>query len=74
MRKVSDKDDLMNFLLSSIAESGDEMAVGVGQLLFEAIKGVQKQLHSCSSVFLPLLVGKLSTEEWLDNKDVENNK
>ena len=38
-----------------------QLTEGIGQLLFEMVKGVSKQFHSCTDVVLPLLLVKLGS-------------
>ncbi|XP_064596875.1 small subunit processome component 20 homolog [Liolophura sinensis] len=58
MRKVKKRDDLLNFLFSSL-ESNPEQSSGVGRLLFEMVKGVRNQFHSCINQIFPVILGKL---------------
>ncbi|XP_041354948.1 small subunit processome component 20 homolog [Gigantopelta aegis] len=57
MRKVKDHHDLFDFLFSCLEQDSDK-AHGIGQLLFEMMKGVKHQFHSITDKVLPLLLYK----------------
>ncbi|XP_064627386.1 small subunit processome component 20 homolog [Lineus longissimus] len=61
MRKTRDWDVFFNFMLKRL-ESDPEEVPGVGRLFFEMMKGVKKQLHSCTEEVLTLLTSKLGEE------------
>ncbi|XP_078326712.1 small subunit processome component 20 homolog isoform X1 [Crassostrea virginica] len=58
MRKVKNHGELFDFLFLTLEES-PETAEGVGRLLFEMVKGVQKQFHSCTQKTFPIVLRKL---------------
>ncbi|XP_071791922.1 small subunit processome component 20 homolog isoform X2 [Asterias amurensis] len=58
MRKVKDHGDLFDMMLQSLEENPDQ-TTGLGRLLFEMIKSVKKQFHSCTEKVLPILLSKL---------------
>ncbi|XP_033739688.1 small subunit processome component 20 homolog isoform X2 [Pecten maximus] len=58
MRKVKDHGKLFDFLFKSLSES-PENADGLGRLMFEMLKGVKRQLHSCTNKIFPILLSKL---------------
>jgi U3 small nucleolar RNA-associated protein 20 len=58
IRKVKGHDDLFDFMFSILEKNPDE-AAGVGRLLFESVKGVQKQLHSVVDKIIPAVLPKL---------------
>ncbi|XP_071941723.1 small subunit processome component 20 homolog [Antedon mediterranea] len=62
MRKIRDPGDLFNFMFSKLNENNG-LCAGLGQLLFEMIKGVVKQFHSCTEKVLPLMLHKLGPSE-----------
>ena len=47
MRKVNDKEGLFDFMLTRLKDHPEE-SHGIGQLIFEMLKGVQRQFHSCA--------------------------
>ncbi|XP_061192168.1 small subunit processome component 20 homolog [Saccostrea echinata] len=58
MRKVKNHGELFDFLFLTLVEA-PETAEGVGRLLFEMVKGVQKQFHSCAQKTFPVVLSKL---------------
>ncbi|XP_021355382.1 small subunit processome component 20 homolog [Mizuhopecten yessoensis] len=58
MRKVKDHGKLFDFLFKSLSQS-PEKADGLGRLMFEMLKGVKRQLHSCTIKIFPILLSKL---------------
>lgn len=52
-RKVSNKTAFIELIFSKLS-SNPEDTKGVGQLLFQLVKGVKRQFHSCLGVFLPI--------------------
>ncbi|XP_078664356.1 small subunit processome component 20 homolog isoform X2 [Branchiostoma floridae x Branchiostoma belcheri] len=58
MRKVRDPSDFFDFIFRDLAENPDRSS-GVGRLLFEMLKGVQKQFHSCTAKVFPIMLCKL---------------
>ncbi|XP_022238550.1 small subunit processome component 20 homolog [Limulus polyphemus] len=61
LRKVPDKEELLKFIFQKL-EDNPTQAQGVGQLLFEMIKGVKKQFHSCTAKVFPLFLKCLGQE------------
>ena len=55
LRKCTDFDQLTHLLLDTIRKK-PELTNGVGYLIFEAVKGVQGQLHAVAGDLLPSLV------------------
>ncbi|XP_071112967.1 small subunit processome component 20 homolog [Haliotis cracherodii] len=66
MRKVKDHSGFLDFLFSTLEEHPDT-AEGVGQLLFEMIKGVKKQFHSTTEKIFPVILSKLGPMEKSDS-------
>ncbi|XP_046556646.1 LOW QUALITY PROTEIN: small subunit processome component 20 homolog [Haliotis rubra] len=66
MRKVKDHSGFFDFLFSTLEEDPDK-AEGVGQLLFEMIKGVKKQFHSTTEKIFPVILSKLGPMEKSDS-------
>ncbi|XP_067674264.1 small subunit processome component 20 homolog [Haliotis asinina] len=62
MRKVKDHSGFFDFLFSTLEEHPDK-AEGVGQLLFEMIKGVKKQFHSTTEKIFPVILSNLGPME-----------
>ncbi|XP_049511319.1 small subunit processome component 20 homolog [Dermacentor silvarum] len=58
IRKVSDKEKLVDMMLAYL-EANPQSTDGIGRLLFEAVKGVRGQTHSCMTVVLPLALKRL---------------
>lgn len=58
MRKVKDHGKLFDFLFKSLSESPENVD-GLGRLMFEMLKGVKRQLHSCAGKIFPILLSKL---------------
>uniref|UniRef100_A0A8C0GJE3 UTP20 small subunit processome component n=1 Tax=Chelonoidis abingdonii TaxID=106734 RepID=A0A8C0GJE3_CHEAB len=58
MRKVSDKNELFNLMFLDLGEH-PEKAEGVGQLLFEMVKGVRNMFHSCAEKAIKFILLKL---------------
>ncbi|XP_060070430.1 small subunit processome component 20 homolog [Ylistrum balloti] len=58
MRKVKDHGVLFDFLFKTLSQSPDN-ADGLGRLMFEMLKGVKRQLHSCTNKIFPILLSKL---------------
>ncbi|XP_078582715.1 small subunit processome component 20 homolog isoform X3 [Branchiostoma floridae x Branchiostoma japonicum] len=58
MRKVRDPSDFFDFIFRDLEENPDRSS-GVGRLLFEMLKGVQKQFHSCTGKVFPIMLSKL---------------
>ncbi|KAK8782799.1 hypothetical protein V5799_015864 [Amblyomma americanum] len=58
LRKVADKDKLVAMLLAYL-ETSPQNTDGIGRLLFEAVKGVKGQTHSCMATVLPLALKHL---------------
>ncbi len=67
VRKAQNKNTLIEIMFESVVEDTN-LVEGVGQVLFETIKGVNNQLHSCSNAFLSLLFEKYLVIE-SDNLD-----
>ncbi|KAI8489052.1 U3 snoRNP protein [Branchiostoma belcheri] len=57
MRKVRDPSDFFDFIFRDLAENPDRSS-GVGRLLFEMLKGVQKQFHSCTAKLGPAVAAQ----------------
>ena len=58
-RKVSDQAAFVDLIFTKLSEnSGDSL--GVGQLLFQIVKGVKNQFHTSLEVFLPLYFKSVS--------------
>lgn len=67
-RKVSDQAGFIELVFNKLEENpGDNL--GVGQLLFQMVKGVKNQFHSSLEVFLPLYFKPITLME----QDVANN-
>ncbi|XP_053397711.1 small subunit processome component 20 homolog [Mercenaria mercenaria] len=62
MRKAKDPSALFDFLFSTLEEEPDK-AEGIGRLLFEMMKGVKEQFHSCTAKVFPVLMKKLGPQE-----------
>uniref|UniRef100_A0A8C5V384 UTP20 small subunit processome component n=1 Tax=Microcebus murinus TaxID=30608 RepID=A0A8C5V384_MICMU len=58
MRKVSDKNALLNLMFLDLDEHPEKVE-GVGQLLFEMCKGVRNMFHSCADQAVKLILRKL---------------
>ncbi|KAL1433657.1 hypothetical protein MTO96_012480 [Rhipicephalus appendiculatus] len=58
IRKVSDKEKLVDMMLTYL-EANPQSTDGIGRLLFEAVKGVKGQTHSCMTTVLPLALKRL---------------
>ncbi|XP_075529751.1 small subunit processome component 20 homolog [Dermacentor variabilis] len=58
IRKVSDKEKLVDMMLAYL-EANPQSTDGIGRLLFEAVKGVRGQTHSCMTTVLPLALKRL---------------
>ncbi|KAK3098421.1 hypothetical protein FSP39_019304 [Pinctada imbricata] len=58
MRKVKNHGELFDFLFSTLRDA-PETAEGMGRLMFEMMKGVSKQFHSCTEKVFPILLSKL---------------
>ncbi|KAK3603374.1 hypothetical protein CHS0354_025985 [Potamilus streckersoni] len=58
MRKAKEPSQLFDFMLLELSKEPDKCE-GSGRLMFEMIKGVKNQFHSCSSKILPMLLQKL---------------
>ncbi|CAH1799075.1 unnamed protein product [Owenia fusiformis] len=58
MRKVKDRDALFDFMFKKLVEN-PKLIPGLGRLLFEMMKNVSRQFHSCHLQVLPCLLGKL---------------
>lgn len=58
IRKVADKEKLVDMMLTHL-EAHPQSTDGIGRLLFEAVKGVKGQTHSCMAVVLPLALNRL---------------
>uniref|UniRef100_A0A2K6GGT3 UTP20 small subunit processome component n=1 Tax=Propithecus coquereli TaxID=379532 RepID=A0A2K6GGT3_PROCO len=58
MRKVSDKNVLLNLMFLDLDEHPEKVE-GVGQLLFEMCKGVRNMFHSCAGQAVKLILQKL---------------
>ncbi|XP_077531498.1 small subunit processome component 20 homolog, partial [Haemaphysalis longicornis] len=58
LRKVTDKGKLVDMMLSYL-ETHPQNSDGIGRLLFEAVKGVKGQTHSCLDTVLPLALKRL---------------
>ncbi|XP_045409087.1 small subunit processome component 20 homolog [Lemur catta] len=58
MRKVSDKNALLNLMFLDLEEHPEKVE-GVGQLLFEMCKGVRNMFHSCADQAVKLILQKL---------------
>ncbi|XP_014674070.1 PREDICTED: small subunit processome component 20 homolog, partial [Priapulus caudatus] len=58
MRKVKNPGHLFDTVFNILALH-PEYVPGIGHLLFEVIKGIKDQFHSCTSAVLPLLLAKL---------------
>uniref|UniRef100_A0A8C4VGI6 UTP20 small subunit processome component n=1 Tax=Gopherus evgoodei TaxID=1825980 RepID=A0A8C4VGI6_9SAUR len=58
MRKVSDKNELFNLMFLDLGEHPEKVE-GVGQLLFEMVKGVRHMFHSCAEKAIKLILLKL---------------
>ncbi|XP_076264086.1 small subunit processome component 20 homolog isoform X2 [Rhynchophorus ferrugineus] len=57
-RKVRDKEAFLDLLIKQVEKRDDGFA-GCGRLLFEVIKGVNGQFHSCAEHFLPFFLESL---------------
>ncbi|XP_033113760.1 small subunit processome component 20 homolog [Anneissia japonica] len=66
MRKIRYPDDLFDFIFSRL-DKDSELCTGIGQLLFEMVKSVMKQFHSCTGKVLPILLHKLGPDQDGDN-------
>lgn len=53
VRKVSDHDRFVDLIFLKLRENPKDVQ-GVGQLLFQVVKGVKNQFHSSLEVFLPI--------------------
>ncbi|XP_063164718.1 small subunit processome component 20 homolog [Candoia aspera] len=58
MRKVSDKNALLNLMFLDLGEHPEKVE-GVGQLIFEMCKGVRNMFHSCAEKAIPLILKKM---------------
>ncbi|XP_063423263.1 small subunit processome component 20 homolog isoform X1 [Mytilus trossulus] len=58
MRKAKNPSELFDFMFQTLEEHSDR-AEGTGRLMFEMIKGVKGQMHSCIETVLPLMLSKL---------------
>ncbi|XP_032077159.1 small subunit processome component 20 homolog [Thamnophis elegans] len=58
MRKVSDKNALLNLMFLDLGEHPEKVE-GVGQLIFEMCKGVRNMFHSCAEKAILLILKKL---------------
>ncbi|XP_025097744.1 small subunit processome component 20 homolog [Pomacea canaliculata] len=58
MRKVKDYDTLLEFLFKDL-EMNQQKTAGVGQLLFEMMKGVKQHFHTVSSKVFTCILQKL---------------
>ncbi|XP_054720944.1 small subunit processome component 20 homolog [Uloborus diversus] len=63
IRKVPDKEKLFSFIFQDLEEN-PKQALGVGQLMFEVVKGVKEQFHSCTESVLKLLFQFLGNEKY----------
>ncbi|KAK7107774.1 small subunit processome component 20 homolog [Littorina saxatilis] len=63
MRKVKDQDALLTFLFKDLKQN-PEKTEGLGQLLFEVVKGVKEHFHSISDQMFGLVLMKLGTQSW----------
>ncbi|KAL3285277.1 hypothetical protein HHI36_019387 [Cryptolaemus montrouzieri] len=61
-RKVKDRNSFLCLLLKTVTNKQEviQWIIGCGKLLFEVIKGVNGQLHSCAEDILPFLFKSLS--------------
>lgn len=58
-RKVSDHAGFVGLIFAKLRENPDD-SLGVGQLLFQIIKGVKNQFHTSLEVFVPLYFKSVS--------------
>ncbi|XP_047005132.1 small subunit processome component 20 homolog [Schistocerca americana] len=58
-RKVKDKTGFLALILKTLQEKPEGVS-GCGRLLFEVIKGVSGQFHSCAETILPLYMKSLN--------------
>ena len=61
-RKVSNKIGFIELIFSKLSSSPEDVK-GVGQLLFQLVKGVKNQFHSSLGVFLPICLNCVSSIE-----------
>ncbi|XP_063244418.1 small subunit processome component 20 homolog [Bacillus rossius redtenbacheri] len=61
-RKVKDKRRFLQLVLGHLRERPDCVA-GCGRLLFEVVRGVSGQLHSCAEAVLPVYLRALGDED-----------
>lgn len=59
MRKVIDKNELVDFLLKRLKQHPDE-SMGIGRLLFEMFRGVKHQFNACTEQVFKILLSKLN--------------
>lgn len=67
-RDIMDKEKLLLTILMKLSnsirdgsmESSEQLACGCGQLLFEVVRGVKEQFHSCADEYLRVYFGLLS--------------
>ncbi|KAK7480715.1 hypothetical protein BaRGS_00028083 [Batillaria attramentaria] len=62
MRKVKDHDALLDFLFTDLRENPEKTS-GVGQLLFEMMKGVKQHFHTVSDKVFVSILHKLGPKE-----------
>ncbi|XP_030763250.1 small subunit processome component 20 homolog [Sitophilus oryzae] len=62
-RKVKDKEAFLELLLNSVKKQSDSIS-GCGMLLFEVIKGVNDQFHSCAEQYLSFLLESLLNQRY----------
>lgn len=60
MRKVQDQSALFDFMFMTLHDEPDKCD-GVGRLMFEMMKGVKQQFHSCTIKVFPVLLQKLGS-------------
>lgn len=58
-RKASDPANFVKLIFTKLLQRPDD-CLGVGQLLFQLVKGVKNQFHTCLETFLPLYFKSVS--------------
>lgn len=59
MRKIQDKNDLFDFLLTKRLIEHPQEISGIGRLIFEMFKGIKHQFNTCTEHSFQILLNKL---------------
>lgn len=70
IRKLNDQNTFLNILFKSV-DDDPSLVEGVGILLFESIKGVNRMLHSCAGSIIPLALQKLGGDILRNDAEID---